>query len=95
MARFVIRSRLLGIVYLCPVIKVHFNVFSAQRPGRAWGAFTTDTEVPAGLAGPSYHETFPATPVSASKVSNSNGSWDTVLIARLRFKPDVDEPTSL
>ncbi|KAJ7088050.1 hypothetical protein B0H15DRAFT_780981, partial [Mycena belliarum] len=33
--------------------------------------------------------------VSASQVSATGGPWDTVLVARLRFKPDVAEPTSL
>jgi hypothetical protein len=34
---------------------------------------------------------------SANKVSMVGGSntWETVLLARLRFKPDVSEPTSL
>ena len=36
--------------------------------------------------------------VTASNVSlvkNSSGPWDSVLLARLRFKPDIPEPTSL
>jgi len=32
--------------------------------------------------------------LSASKVSFHGGPWDTVLLARLRFKPDVLVPTS-
>ena len=36
--------------------------------------------------------------VTASNVSlakNSSEAWDSVLLARLRFKPDITEPTSL
>lgn len=54
--------------------------------------FTTDTDI---SSGPSYHEPVHGEPLSASKVSNSGEGPDTVLIARLRFKPDVLEPTSL
>ncbi|KAJ6627483.1 hypothetical protein B0H10DRAFT_2161143 [Mycena sp. CBHHK59/15] len=73
--------------------QAHFNVFSSPKTGQPWGAFTTDTEPEQG--GPSYHEPIHGTPLSASKVSHSGGQWDTVLVARLRFKPDVLEPTSL
>ncbi|KAF8890966.1 hypothetical protein BD779DRAFT_1515523 [Infundibulicybe gibba] len=75
--------------------QAHFNVFSSPKSGLPWGTFTTDTEVPPEFGGPSYHEAAPGNPLSASKVSNNGGPWDTVLIARLRFKPDVLEPTSL
>ncbi|KAJ6587171.1 hypothetical protein DFH09DRAFT_1308232 [Mycena vulgaris] len=75
--------------------QAHFNVFSSTKSGQPWGTFTTDTG--SELAGPYYHEPAVSNPLSASKVSsNSTGNvWDTVLIARLRFKPDVLEPTSL
>ncbi|KAJ7163568.1 hypothetical protein C8R43DRAFT_285859 [Mycena crocata] len=75
--------------------QAHFNVFSSTKSGQPWGTFTTDTG--SELAGPCYHEPVISNPLSASKVSsNSTGNtWDTVLIARLRFKPDVLEPTSL
>ncbi|KAK0451188.1 uncharacterized protein EV420DRAFT_1561339 [Desarmillaria tabescens] len=70
----------------------HFNVLP-PRNGQPWGAIKTDNEVPSELGGPSYHEDLPF--VSTHKVS-VNGSPDaTVLVARLRFKPDVLEPTSL
>ncbi|RDB18261.1 Dual specificity protein kinase splA [Hypsizygus marmoreus] len=77
--------------------QAHFNVFSAPRVGRPWGSFTTDTEVPPELGGPSYDEPVPGNPLSACKVSSTSngGPWHTVLVARLRFKPDVLEPTSL
>ncbi|KIM89615.1 hypothetical protein PILCRDRAFT_812439 [Piloderma croceum F 1598] len=81
--------------------QVHFNVFGSPKPGQFWGTFTTDTEFPPELGGPSYHEEIPGNRMancqSANKVSMVGGSntWDTVLLARLRFKPDVSEPTSL
>jgi abelson tyrosine-protein kinase 1 len=75
--------------------QAHFNVFSSPKGGRPWGTFTTDTNLPEG-SGPNYDEDVPGNPVSASKVSLVGRSrWDTVLMARLRFKPDVAEPTSL
>ncbi|KAJ6577758.1 hypothetical protein B0H19DRAFT_568412 [Mycena capillaripes] len=73
--------------------QAHFNVYSSPKGGNPWGTFTTDTESEQG--GPSYHEPIHGNPLSASKVSRTGGPWDTVLIARLRFKPDVLEPTSL
>ena len=47
-------------------------------------------------SGPSYdlEESEEVPRISASKVSCHGGSWDAVLLARLRFKPDVLEPTS-
>ncbi|KAG6877905.1 hypothetical protein C0993_002387 [Termitomyces sp. T159_Od127] len=76
-------------------VVAHFNVFSAPRNGEPWGTFTTDTEVPHEMGGPSYDEPIPGHAISSSKVSRVGVSWETVLIARLRFKPDVLEPTSL
>ncbi|KAJ6553853.1 hypothetical protein B0H10DRAFT_2169714 [Mycena sp. CBHHK59/15] len=73
--------------------QAHFNVFSSPKASQPWGTFTTDAEPEQG--GPSYHEPIHGTPLSASKVSASGGQWDTVLVARLRFKPDVLDPTSL
>ncbi|KAF7965529.1 hypothetical protein HWV62_43062, partial [Athelia sp. TMB] len=77
--------------------QVHFNVFSNPRNGQNWGVFTADTELPADLAGPSYPEEIPGTSMSANKVSlvGRGDRWSTVLVARLRFKPDATEPTSL
>ncbi|KAJ7781563.1 hypothetical protein B0H16DRAFT_1819089 [Mycena metata] len=73
--------------------QAHFNVFSSSKGGQPWGTFTTDAEPEQG--GPSYHEPIHGNPLSACKVSQTGGPWDTVLLARLRFKPDVLEPTSL
>jgi len=71
----------------------HFSVYATPKNGKPWGAFTTDTEVPEEL-GPSYDESTDIVPVQSIKVSNHGEPWDTVLLARLRFKPDVLEPTS-
>ncbi|RXW16863.1 hypothetical protein EST38_g8988 [Candolleomyces aberdarensis] len=72
----------------------HFNVYASPKPGQPWGTFTTDSES-RHEPGPSYEETNDSRPrVEASKVSNHGGPWDTVLIARFRFKPDSDEPTA-
>ncbi|KAJ7072976.1 hypothetical protein C8F01DRAFT_267337 [Mycena amicta] len=75
--------------------QAHFNVYSSPKGSQPWGTFTTDAETV--QSGPSYHEPIHGTPLSASKVSKAGGGgpWDTVLVARLRFKPDVLEPTSL
>ncbi|KAF7289164.1 Protein kinase domain-containing protein [Mycena indigotica] len=73
--------------------QAHFNVYSSPKGAQPWGTFTTDSELEQG--GPSYNEPIHGTPVSASKVSQAGGPWETVLVARLRFKPDVLEPTSL
>ncbi|KAL0568180.1 hypothetical protein V5O48_013817 [Marasmius crinis-equi] len=76
--------------------QVHFNVYASTRSKRPWGTFTTDTALPGEIGGPRYDEPVSAKQINNSKVSNnSDGTWDTVLIARLRFKPDVLEPTSL
>lgn len=76
------------------LFQVHFSVYATLKNGKPWGAFTTDTEVPPEL-GPSYSEAGDSIiPVQGCKVSNHGGPWDAVVLARLRFKPDVMEPTS-
>lgn len=78
--------------------QVHFNVYTAPRSGTPWGAFSEDTGLaPDVAAGPHYSEASAATTIAANKVSDTarGTQWDTVLVARLRFKPDVLEPTSL
>ncbi|KAI0820557.1 hypothetical protein BC628DRAFT_1397178 [Trametes gibbosa] len=88
---------------------VDFNVFAAARTGQAWGEFTFSTDLSSSfIGGPSYDEPMPAAgpqwarKVSSYGVSNGNsgangggGKWDAVILARLRFKPDSLEPTSL
>lgn len=71
----------------------HFNAFASPKNGRPWGIFTTDSEYEG--AGPSIDAPAESSRQSASKVSTHGGPWDTVLVARLRFKPDGTEPTTL
>jgi len=60
-----------------------------------WGEFRTDTVVPSGAAaGPIYNE-FRGPTMSSSKVSRSGGPADALILAKIRFKPDAIEPTSL
>ncbi|KII83772.1 hypothetical protein PLICRDRAFT_95753 [Plicaturopsis crispa FD-325 SS-3] len=78
----------------------HFDVFSSPRTGNPWGRFSVDGELSPEVGGPSYREELPGVtdPVFEQRVSNvgeSKGKWDSVLLARLRFKPDASEPTSL
>ncbi|KAJ8507429.1 hypothetical protein ONZ45_g10193 [Pleurotus djamor] len=73
----------------------HFNIFGSQKAGHPWGRFTTDT-ASSQDNGPSYSESETPEPQVASKVSIvGNGPWDSLLIAKLRFRPDIAEPTSL
>lgn len=78
--------------------QVNFNVFSPARVGRTWGEFTL-TSAEQGLEPSSETERQDSMvgAVTASNVSRVKGSepWDSVLLARLRFKPDLAEATSL
>lgn len=78
-----------------PDAQVHCNIFSGAAKSQPWGAFSIDAGLPADVAGPSYHEFDAETTKSASVMSQVGGDWNTLLIARLRFKPDGHEPTSL
>ncbi|KZT21885.1 hypothetical protein NEOLEDRAFT_1072805 [Neolentinus lepideus HHB14362 ss-1] len=77
---------------------VHFNVFSGQKvAGQRWGEFEFDFSDNALGPGPAYHEDLPdgTQPRFAQKVSSArSGPWDTVVLSRLRFKPDAVEPTA-
>jgi hypothetical protein len=75
--------------------QAHFNVFSAQKKGHPWGTFTTDTNIPTGCGGPCYDEPIREESDSDSRVSVVGEPQKAILLARLRFKPDVMEPTSL
>ena len=81
--------------------KVHFNVFASPKLGQDWGVFSTDLTLPSSTSGGPYYDDFHAEESgkywTANKVSqlNPNRPWDAVLLARLRFKPDNDVPTSL
>lgn len=81
--------------------QVHFNVFTSPKARQDWGVFSTDVTLPFNASGgPDYsdfHEEEPVKYWTANKVSQVNPGrpWDAVLLARLRFKPDNDVPTSL
>lgn len=64
--------------------EAHFNVFSSRRANYPWGTFTVKFD------GKDY---FPALTNFTSKVSRTHKTWDTILLARLRFAPDSEEPT--
>ncbi|KAH9985258.1 hypothetical protein BJV77DRAFT_1084863 [Russula vinacea] len=79
--------------------QVNFNVFSPARVGRAWGEFTlTSAEQGLQPSSETDQQALMVGAVTANNVSLVKGSsepWDSVLLARLRFKPDSPEPTSL
>lgn len=79
--------------------QVHFNVYSSNKANQPWGAFTTDTNFPGDGDGPAnWRDSYSSARIQSSKVSNHppNGTpQDTVLLARLRFRPDVLDPTSM
>ncbi|KAG2139852.1 uncharacterized protein EDB93DRAFT_1090003 [Suillus bovinus] len=64
--------------------EAYFNVFSSRRANHPWGTFTIKSDG---------KEFFPARNNFTSKVSRTHKIWDTVLLARLRFAPDAEEPT--
>lgn len=78
--------------------EVDFEVFARTVSGEAWGKFTTTTDLSDSI-GPIYdvpgEERLCVN--SGSKVSlvkRPGEAWDTVLLARLRFLTDKEEPTS-
>jgi len=79
--------------------QVNFNVLSPARVGRKWGEFTlTSAEQGLEPSSETEQQDLMVGAVTASNVSHVKGSsepWDSVLLARLRFKPDLAEPTSL
>ena len=81
-----------------PDSQVEFNVFSATRTGQPWGEFTFSSDLSASFqgVGPKYDEEMVGSPQYSKKISTygNNGRWDSVLVARLRFKPDQAEPTA-
>jgi abelson tyrosine-protein kinase 1 len=74
-------------------------VFSPARVGRTWGEFTlTSAEQGLEPSNETEQQDLMVGAVTASNVSRVKGSsepWDSVLLARLRFKPDLPETTSL
>jgi hypothetical protein len=77
-----------------PDSQANFNVFTAPKKGQPWGAFTTETVVPAGITGPRYEEPQTEEHDHATKISNDNEPPKAILLGRLRFKPDSSEPTT-
>ena len=76
--------------------QAHFEVFASPRPGQPWGKFTTSDMTPLVPSGPRYQEESTVPFSYKTKISETSGSqWHSLLLARLRFKPDVPEPTSL
>ncbi|KAL1695922.1 hypothetical protein GGG16DRAFT_44228 [Schizophyllum commune] len=82
----------LFVSHVHPDGQAHFNVYASPVQGQPWGRFTMDTAPD--VAGPSYDTDDPQKSVTASKVSGSGDPPRTVLLARLRFKPDEKEPTT-
>lgn len=80
------------------LFQILFNVYATPKDGQPWGTFVNDIKVPALEHGPSDDDSSDIIPnqVEAKKVSLHGDSepWKTVLLARLRFRPDILEPTS-
>jgi len=73
---------------------LYFNAYSNPKVGQPWGTFTTEKQFEYGPRDASGEDDEPELPFrSASKVSKYGDKWKTVLVARLRFKPDAVEPT--
>ena len=74
-------------------------MLSPARVGRAWGKFTlTSAEQGLQPSSEADQQDLMVGAMTANNVSSVKGSsdpWDSVLLARLRFKPDLPEPTSL
>ncbi|KAH9014502.1 hypothetical protein EDB85DRAFT_1876352 [Lactarius pseudohatsudake] len=78
--------------------QVTFNVFASAHVARPWGEFalTSAEQVMEPSRDPVQQDMVGAVTASnVSLVKNSSEPWDSVLLARLRFKPDIPEPTSL
>ena len=78
--------------------QVNFNVFASPHEGDPWGEFTLTSAEQAMDPSMDTGQQDMVGAVTASNVSlakNSSEAWDSVLLARLRFKPDITEPTSL
>jgi len=76
-----------------PEGNLYFNAYSNPKVGQSWGTFTTEKHLEDGPRDGGEDEEPEAPFRSASKVSKYGDQWKTVLVARLRFKPDAVEPT--
>jgi abelson tyrosine-protein kinase 1/abelson tyrosine-protein kinase 2 len=80
--------------------QVHFEAFDDRRNGEKWGKFTTDESLPGtAVGGPDWQDRddHPVDELYTSKVSTNGDSatgWNSLILSRLRFRPDEDEPTS-
>ncbi|KAF9039833.1 hypothetical protein BJ165DRAFT_1530849 [Panaeolus papilionaceus] len=76
-----------------PEGQAHFNVFANRKHNHPWGAFTFEHSTPTCVP----HDHVDVDPVPFdfhSKISDVGDPWETVLLARLRFRPDSSIPTS-
>ncbi|KAF7759675.1 hypothetical protein Agabi119p4_11370 [Agaricus bisporus var. burnettii] len=73
---------------------VHFHTFPHKRSGKPWGVFTTDNKVSDEQEGPRYCDSTQQPLQCACKVSVHGDQPNALLLTRLRFPPDSDEPTS-
>ncbi|RPD53287.1 hypothetical protein L226DRAFT_572810 [Lentinus tigrinus ALCF2SS1-7] len=77
--------------------RVDFNVFSATRVGEPWGEFSFSFDPKFSASKGLNYKEEPIEPQYTEKVSMMLGKddcWESVLLARLRFKPDQADPTS-
>ena len=72
-------------------------MFASPRNGQPWGKFSVSKEtIPSAVGGPDYGEESTIEFTFKEKVSEtSGGPWPSLLLARLRFKPDAQDPTLL
>ncbi|KAJ7708121.1 hypothetical protein B0H17DRAFT_1124900 [Mycena rosella] len=63
-------------------LEINFHVFSERKPGQPWGYFSG---IPSDDA---------ATGKTTSEVSEVGPTWNTVLLSRLRFRLDEQDPTT-
>lgn len=79
--------------------QVHFDVYNDKRLGQKWGQFTPDEALPDATTAEGWNERdeHPVDNLFSCKVSVNGDSakgWDALILARLRFRPDEEEPTS-
>ena len=76
--------------------QVHFEVSSPPQNGQPWGKFSLSANMSSPMLGGHCYEEESAVPFSyKGKVSTtSGGEWHSLLLARLRFKPDMPDPTA-
>ncbi|GJJ14060.1 hypothetical protein Clacol_008317 [Clathrus columnatus] len=77
--------------------QVYFDVFSDRKESQEWGVFRTDSDLPESVGEGPHIADAGLTFKNSTKISQVTGGRDAdcVLLARLRFRPDEDEPTRL